>query len=363
MTDERKLNQLKGKKAMFLHMALARITGAIAVFLGDPGIGKTEITKTVADLGITNLPPGLDRASLPPNWRPDVYHVYVSQHDNIEFMLPFIHPVTGEYSIIPSPLLTRLKPGYFLVYDECTLEGMQQSMLQQCSGDRISMGDWVGPPGTRIMIGNKAENANFSFVCNSILMNRTKFYEWEPCDIEWMEDFALPYGIHPLVGVGVKMNPKQLFCDFKPSRERNCTPRSITGASDDLFAVENFFGNVKVPNHIVAEVLAGRMPDPAVREFMALYSLMDKVVPYQTIIANPAGCVIPTNPSARFMTTVNVARRGIEEDWEKIYTWALRLPIEERGGVIEPILKRHPNLYATREGQSYQADKSALVAA
>lgn len=364
MSEERKINQLRGKKSLFLHFALNRLTGSIIKVLGDPGIGKTEIVKTVGDLGVENLPPDIDPDTLPEGWKPDIFSIYVSQHDNVEFMMPFLNPETGEYSLVPSPLLTRLTLGCWMIYDECTLEGMQESMLQQCSGKRISMGHWVGPRGvTRIMIGNKAENANFSYVHNAILGNRLREYEWEPLPEEWMEDFALPYGIHPIIGCGVKVNPTQLFLDFDPNRTRNNTPRSITGASDDLLAAEKFFGNVAVPNHVVAEVLAGRMPDASVREFMALHAIMDKVVPYSTIISDPDGAPIPANPSARFMTNINVARRCDEQDWEQVYGYAQRLPIEDRCGVIEPILKRHKNLYATPQGQAYQADKSTLVAA
>ena len=356
------MNFIRGYVALAIHIALARISGAILQILGDPGTGKTALMEHVAALAGDVLPPDLKRDSLPDGWAPDVFSIYVSQHDDVEFMIPFVHPKSGEYSLVPSPLLTRLTPGYYMIWDECTMKGCQMLMLQACSGKRMSVGQWTAPPGTRIMIGNKAENRNFSFVSNPVLGNRLRQCEWEPIHSEWLSDYAMVNGIHPIIGAGVKIEGQKLFLDYDPKRTRNITPRSITEASDDLKAGEQYFGSQPIPKEVVGQILSMRMPDKQALEFMALFNVMDKMTPYPAIVASPDTVNIPNNASARFMTCVSVARRAIPDDWSQVVEWANRLPIEERGSVLEPILKRYPNLYATPEGQGYQTDKAPLVA-
>jgi hypothetical protein len=234
-------------------------------------------------------------------------------------------------------------------------------MLQMCNGERITCGPWVGPRGVRrVLIGNTADSGNFSFIDNAVLGNRLLQYEWTPLFNEWLETFALPYGIHPLIGAAVKMEGQSLFLDYDASRNRNSTPRSLTNASDAMLAAEEYTGD-QLDHGQRMQILAAALHDEAALKVQSLFQLHDKIVPFSAIVAQPDTAPIPENPAALFMTCATVSRRCEPEHWSAVMGWVNRLPLEHRGSVVEPIFKRHPAMVSTKEGNQYSVDTAPLV--
>lgn len=355
------LHHVQGIEALIFHIALTRQSNTVLDITGLPGIGKTEIMYDVAKLGVGLLPPDVKAEEFPEGWEADVFSLYVSQHDDVEFMMPFVDPSTAEYSLVPTPLLTRLTKGCYMVYDESKMEGCQRALLQQCSGSRISMGGWVGPRGvTRIMIGNTADAGNFSQVDNAVLGNRTRQIEWTPVFTDWITGFALPYGIHPIILTAVKMEGQPLFLDYDAARTRNATPRSLTNASDAMIAAETYTGGV-LSHHQRLEILASCMHDEAALKIQSLFHLHDKLVPYSAIVSQPDTAPIPDNPAALFMTCASVSRQAQPDHWPQVMEWVTRLPLELRGSIVEPAVKRHPELLTTPEFQRYTVETAPLI--
>ncbi len=223
------------------------------------------------------------------------------------------------------------------------------------------MGGWVGPRGvTRIMIGNTADAGNFSQVDNAVLGNRVRQIVWTPRYTDWLEHFALPYGIHPIIGTAVKMEGQSLLLDYDSARTRNATPRSLTNASDAMIAAEKYSGGV-LDNHQRMEILASCLHDRAALQIQSLFHLHDKLIPYSAIVAQPDIVQIPGEPASLFMTCANISRRGEPDHWPQIMTFVNRLALEIRSSVVEPIIKRHPELLTTQEFQAYTIDQAPLV--
>jgi len=312
----------------------------------------------VAEWGASVLPPDVSPDELPIGWKPEVHTIYVPQVEDIDAFMP--DSSSGEYKMIPAPFLTRLTLGCYQVFDEWTVMGCQKLMLQMCSGDRITAGSFVGPRGvTRVLIGNTVDSGNFDFVDNSVLGNRLRQYEWEPIFSEWLAQFALPYGIHPLIATAVKMEGQPFFLDYDMNRTRNCTPRSLTDASDTLIAAEEYTGQ-DLTDEKRMEILAGSLHDEAAMKVQSLFHLADKLTPYSHILTSPDTVPIPDNAAALFMTCTNVSRRCDKDDWEPVMDWVNRLPLELRGSVVEPIVIRHQALASTKEHQRYLADTMPL---
>lgn len=354
------LNVITGYAAFKFQIAVARMSNAIVSFVALPGTGKTALAESVAEWGPDVLPPDIDPSTLPPGWKPDVFSIQVPQHEDIEFHMPGIDPKTGEYMLVPSPLLTRLTAGCYQVFDEWTMDGCQRSMLQMCSGKRLRIGPFTGPKGiTRVLIGNTADSGNFSFIDNAVLGNRLRQFEWTPIHTEWDEQFAGPYGVHPLIRACIRSEGQNLFLDYDPTRSRNATPRSHTEASDAMLVAEQYTGGA-LDHAQRMSILAGSLHDSAALKMQALFTLLDKITPYSAIVASPDTVANPEEPAAMFMTCANVSRRCTPDDWPKVMGWVHRLPLELRGSVVEPIVKRHPILESTQEFHQYNADTSAL---
>ena len=200
------LNHITGMAPLIRAMAVARMSSVPLIIDGPPGIGKTQILEGVAKWGAKVLPPDVQADEFDEDWVPNVTGWYTSQHDNIEFMMPFVDPETREYSMVPAPMLTRVQKGDYLVVDEWFMEGCNEVGLQLFSGDRGRVGNYILPRGvTRIGIGNNAESGNFSQVENPVLGNRTAQVSWTPLFNEWLINYAIPHGVHPVIIAAVQM--------------------------------------------------------------------------------------------------------------------------------------------------------------
>ena len=355
------LNKIMGYDSLSFALATASMANKIPSFVALPGTGKSALMASVAEWGPSVLPADIDPEELPAGWKPDVFTIYVPQHDDIEFHMPSVHPKTNEYTLVPSPLLTRLTLACYQVFDEWTMDGCQRMMLQMCNGERITCGPWVGPRGVRrVLIGNTADSGNFSFIDNAVLGNRLAQYEWTPLFNEWLKDFALPYGIHPLIGAAVKLEGQSLFLDYDAARNRNSTPRSLTNASDLMIAAEEYTDKTLDTGQRMT-LLSSCLHDEVALKIQSLFTLHDKLVPFSAIVAQPDTAPIPENPAANFMTCASVSRQCQPEHWSAVMGWVNRLPLELRGSVVEPIVKRHPAMISTKEFNQYNIDTAPLV--
>ena len=234
-------------------------------------------------------------------------------------------------------------------------------MLQMCNGERITCGPWTGPRGVRrILIGNTADSGNFSFIDNAVLGNRLMQFEWTPLHDEWVAQFAAPYGVHPLIQAAVQIEGQGLFLDYDSARSRNSTPRSLTNASDAMIAAEQYTGGTLDHGQRMV-LLASCLHDEVALKVQALFSLHEKMVPFAVVASQPDIADIPDNAAAMFMTCANVSRRTTTHEWTNVMGWVNRLPLELRGSVVEPIIKRIPAMKSTTEFQRYTLDTAPLV--
>ena len=143
----------------------------------------------------------------------------------------------------------------------------------------------------------------------------------------------------------------------------NTTARSLTNASDALHALKQYNNGIEPTSGERSAIIGSFLPRGATLKIQSLFHLMDKLVPYGNIVADPTGVTVPENPAALLMTLANVARKTIPDDWSAVMEFVNRLPLELRPAVVEGVVAKHkhPVLKATPEFQRYAIDTAEMI--
>jgi len=357
------LNILSSREEFEMAMRINRLAGCTAVYLGDPGLGKTEIGEKVArspDL----LPQG---CVLDDGYVPKLVGFYASQHEGTDISG---YPVLSEdgqaleFKVMQK--LRSLISGDTLLIDEFTLA--EPSTLKPClqllSSGRPCVNDWVGPEYiTRIAMGNLAESGNIDYYYNPVMGNRVKLYEFTgPTVDEWIQH-AMLCGLHPAILAAIRIEGASLMLDWQPSRKRNPTPRSWFTASASLLAAESLYPE-GVPMSIRLTEIAAAVGDPAALQVETLLTMQDKMVPYETVLANPDTAPVPDglrDPAAQFLMATHLANKCIPDDWSSVMIYVERFPLELQQTIVAPIVARHAELMTTTEYANFASRTSSLL--
>lgn len=357
------LNIISSREELLMTMKIDKHAGITSVILGDPGLGKTEITEQVAaDPDV--LPAG---CVLDDGYVPKSVGFYASQHEGTDLSgYPVLSEDGDALEFKVMQKLNSLRPGDTLVIDEFTLADPStlKPCLQLLSGSRPCVNDWVGPKHvTRIAMGNLAESGNIDYYYNPVMGNRVKLYEFTgPTVDEWIE-YALYKRVHPAILAAIRMEGASLMLDWNPSRDRNPTPRSWFNASASLLAAEALFPE-GVPMQVRLMHLAAAVGDPAALQVETLLTLQDKLVPYETVLASPDTAPVPdgmTDPDAQFLMATHVANKCTPDDWSAVMTYVERFPLELQQTIVAPIVARHAALLTTTEYANFASRTSGLL--
>lgn len=158
----------------------------------------------------------------------------------------------------------------------------------------------------------------------------------KPTATEWVEDFALRNGIHPVISTAALEYPTmfQSFEDVEDPMTNQyiyhpkmplpafVTPRSLHKASDLLYATEHLSDNVRT------HALMGLVGEAAALDIMTLARLDEALPSWDQIVDNPEKTKVPDRGVAQVLLA-NKAVMNVEPDtieaWMK---YASRLPKE-----------------------------------
>lgn len=363
MSETNALNIIRSREELLMTMKIDKHAGITSIILGDPGLGKTEITEQVAaDPEV--LPQG---CVLDDGYVPKLVGFYASQHEGTDLSGYPVLSEDGEaleFKVMQK--LRSLKSGDTLGIDEFTLA--EPSTLKPClqllSGSRPCVNDWVGPEHvTRIALGNLAESGNIDYYYNPVMGNRVKLYEFlGPTVDEWIE-YAMLCGVHPAILAAIRMEGADLMLQWKPARNRNPTPRAWFNASASLLAAERLFPD-GVPMSVRLMHLAAAVGDPAALQVETLLTMQDQLVPYATVVASPENAPVPdgvTEPAAQFLMATHLANKCVPDDWSAVMTYVARFPVELQRTIVAPITARFPVLLTTTEYANFASRTSGLL--
>lgn len=149
-----------------------------------------------------------------------------------------------------------------------------------------------------------------------------------PTDQEWIQNFAMDAGVHPVIMAAVDQFPNMLgsFDQYaspadnpyiffpKEPRDSFTSPRSLEKASNVLYDTEGM--DLSVRGHALRGVVGG----PATAEIMSLLQMNEKLPTWREITTTPDKATVPTSPAAIILliyTAVQQVEKSTVKAWLK----------------------------------------------
>lgn len=202
---------------------------------GGAGIGKSEKMQQIADI------------LFPDRKGNNLVDVRLSDKDPTDVagvMIPVTDPVTGKTrTVYATPSFWPDADWKGIVFlDELTNAdtACQQAAYQIMLDHKI--GDYVFPANTVFVgAGNREGDGGCTTTLLAPLANRMTLVEVEHNLTVWIEDYAVPFNIHPIMIGWLKANVGYLYTGDEHDENSGksfCTPRSISRASNALYDLD-----------------------------------------------------------------------------------------------------------------------------
>ncbi len=308
---------------------------------GPPGCGKTTLPVELAkDMGIGC----------------SVIHAPLMQSE--DYGMPHINRSgpTPELDFIMSgkkfPFVDSDCPeqGY-LVLDEVAQTGTEQQKIlanliqaREIHGRRLKDG-W-----TIIATGNRATDRAGANRILSHFNDRMTEYEFEPDLNDWTI-WALDHDVKPEVVQFIRFRPN-LLIDFDPQREKNATPRGwVEGVSANLGVV---------PDEAEFETFKGDVGEGAAAEFRGFLKIYRKLPNPDAVLMDPKNAEVPTDPATLYALAGAIASRAKRDNFERVITYAERMPAEITVLVVRDSLQRDASITASAAYTRWCAKQTVL---
>jgi hypothetical protein len=168
----------------------------------------------------------------------------------------------------------------------------------------------------------------------------------KPTNMEWLQDFAIPNSLDPVLCSWAKDNP-QLFQDFQdvpnpddnpyifhpqaPSSEQFVTPRSLHAASDIMLERANF------SEDLLTGALIGTIGSRGAMDLMAYIKIGDQLPSLESIKTDPNNAKVPVSSAAVCMVVYKAAQT-MGRDWVDAWmTYLVRLDKEAQGLFVNAV--------------------------
>ena len=301
--------------------------------LGAPGIGKSSLSKQVADIlaAKTGVPFGYVDVVMPTVDAPDIRGFLVPTKDEMGV-------ATSYYT--KSPIIqqiedTGLDHGVLMLDEFLQAEMLTAKAAAQIILDH-KIGEWDIPEGWWVMMAsNRAKDKSGANRMMSHIINRLITLEVDS-DIESWAVWASNEGAHPMTMAFAKSRPGVIFTDEVPSKDEPfATPRSYWRAMQYLTrkAGEDKDGNANMflPNDPISnEIVTGYIGTGAASELFAFLKVADIIPTIEDMLKSPDKCKLP--PGSRldgaFAVSAMISHYVTAKNVDKLWTVCERLPVE-----------------------------------
>lgn len=355
MNDQ--MNVIHGVAALKSALGVHRMAGNAVVVESPPGQGKSDIGNAITkdDTYTECMQPGFDADRLAPEG-PKVCEVRIGLYEDYDFPGPLYVDRSDVLRTHLHPTLDALVYGDTLLIEEMKLKGANKVAMMLLEGTQPRVGHWTGPEHVfRLGLANGSEDGALECLDNPVVGNRHAHITWTGPTVTERVSYGLEQRENPIIVSAIKMEGDNLLKDYDPLRMRNTTPRSLSAASRSMDALERYAkaAGDEVTHAQRVQLLAQHLNDAAALKIAAIFSLRDKLIPFSSILAAPSQAPIPEDPASMMMLCSNVGNRTDANNFATVMRYVERLPIETQGAVVDPVLKRHPELAATPETQDY----------
>lgn len=294
---------------------------------GAPGGGKTTICQQVAqELGVGFIEKHMPTMLVEDFGVPDM----ATAGDSFAYKLPDWFPAEGR-SDIPDE-------GILLFDDRNQANADLQKVLANIQQARNLHGVPLKKGWQVISTGNRQSDRAGANRVLSHLRNRETVYELETHLDDWTA-WAIEADVKPEVVAFIRFRPNLLH-DFDPQRDQNPTPRSwVEGVSHALGTV---------PSAAEFETFKGAVGEGAAAEFVGFVKIYRKLPNPDNIIMNPTTADVPSDPATLYALSGAIAERATESNFERVCTYAERMPPEFSVLSISYASRKKPELASTQ---------------
>lgn len=300
---------------------------------GAPGVGKSDSVRQAAgSLGV------------------DLIDFRAALRDAVDIMgLPGSKDGVTFYNM-PAGMPRDPESRGILFLDEMTSAPAQtQAALYQLVLDR-GVGDYRLPPGWQIVAaGNRMNDRGVTHRMPDPLVDRFIHVDFEPDMNDWSK-WALTAGVAPEVVAFIRFRPVLLH---NHDTGRQCHAFSTPRGWADVSKILSLGANP-----IEIELIRGRVGDGAATEFAAFLKLFREMVSPDQILNNPTKAEVPTNPAVLYALAEALARRSTDKNFDKVMTYAARMPQEYAQCLVSSATQITPALCNTPEFIKWASDQS-----
>jgi hypothetical protein len=293
---------------------------------GSPGGGKTTLVHEVAEeLGV----PCIEKHM--PTMLVEDFGILFPDHkeaQSLHYKLPDWFPVKGK-----AP-----ERGILLFDDRNQASNDLQKVLANICQARTLHGVSMPDGWQVISTGNRQSDRAGANRVLSHLRNRETVLELDTHLDDWTQ-WAIDHNVRPEVVSFIRFRPGLLH-DFDPQRDQNATPRSwVDGVSDVIGTV---------PSDAEFECFKGAVGEGAAAEFVGFLRIFRKLPNPDAVLLNPTAGDVPTDPATLYALSGAIAERATDGNFERVCTYAERMPPEFSVLTVSYAARRNPDLASTQ---------------
>ena len=289
---------------------------------GPPGIGKSQVVRQTAErmgLELTDIRAILldpvDLRGIPK----------IDDNGTSTWCAPSFLPRSGE--------------GILFLDELNSAPPLVQAACYQLVLDR-KLGEYTLPDGWSILAaGNREQDRAVTHRMPSALANRFVHIDFSVDQEEWL-NWAMENKLAPEVISFIRFRPKLLH-DFDPARADKAfpSPRSWEFVSGIMGSEMDF--------SLLSELVAGTVGKGAAAEFCGYVKIRHQLPHPDTILSNPTGVEIPTDPAVIFALCEMLAVAAGSRHADALITFASRLPDEFSVLLIREAVRENNSLVET----------------
>jgi len=318
----------------------------VPMVLGSPGIGKTDIIKSIADKW--NLEPIIFCLATRDPTELIGYPTLSLDRERSSTAPPVYFPIEGD----PLP---EGKDGWLLFFDEMnSAPQMMQAASYQIILDRLVGFKKLHPNVAMVAAGNLETDNAIANSLSTAMQSRMIHFELEVNVERWIT-WAYEAEIDYRVIAMIKWRP-ELLHKFDPNHDDHTFPAPRT-----WHFLSNIIKSWTTINQTKLPILTGTIGEGAGIEFYGFVEIMESLPSIEEMLANPSTVTISSEPSTLYAITGLLEHHVTSNNINKIMQVINRLPFEFQTICIQGIIKKDITLYETKEIQEWSNNNYGLL--
>ena len=181
-------------------------------------------------------------------------------------------------------------------------------------------------------------------------------------DVDAWLVWAHAHGVTPMSMAFAKRNTDKVFANKAPEKQGPwLTPRSLKSADD--FLQEAMAAGEKLDDPIIAQNLGGIIGVGYTHVYIAFAKVRDQLPSYSSIIQDPKGAKVPTEPDQMMFLAFDLASKTDRTNIKPIVTYIKRMPSDLSVAFYRAATQRDKTLVSTTEFGDWAVDNLQLLSA